>query len=182
MCPVALRDDGSGLLVSVSRGISKAEDMAKAAEELRDEINSCREQLIGKRSIDDTMKHSKGSVSALKDYQKSFLSFAINQKVLQFGRFTLKSGRVSPYFFNAGLFGNGSSMSQLGRSASSDYSSYVYIVQAGSYLQMFVLHIVQLLCSCDQRVRYIVRCFIWSRLQRHSVGHIRIDRLVPIIW
>ena len=36
-----------------------------------------------------------------------FIQFAIEQGVLQFGEFTLKSGRISPYFFNAGLFNNG---------------------------------------------------------------------------
>ena len=48
-------------------------------------------------------------------YQKEFLDFTIQTKVLCFGEFTLKSGRVSPYFFNAGLFQTGSALSQLGR-------------------------------------------------------------------
>ncbi|HHC75247.1 MAG TPA: orotate phosphoribosyltransferase, partial [Thiothrix sp.] len=40
----------------------------------------------------------------MKRYQHDFLTFAMQQHVLKFGEFTLKSGRVSPYFFNAGLF------------------------------------------------------------------------------
>ena len=48
-------------------------------------------------------------------YQKEFLDFVIDTKVLCFGEFTLKSGRLSPYFFNAGLFQTGSALSQLGR-------------------------------------------------------------------
>ncbi len=49
----------------------------------------------------------------MKPFQKDFLDFAIQQGVLKFGEFTLKSGRISPYFFNAGLFQTGSSLSQL---------------------------------------------------------------------
>lgn len=48
-------------------------------------------------------------------YQKDFLDFAIEQQVIKFGEFTLKSGRKSPYFFNAGLFKTGEAMSKLGR-------------------------------------------------------------------
>ena len=48
-------------------------------------------------------------------YKKEFLEFAIQVGVLRFGKFTLKSGRVSPYFFNAGLFNTGGRLARLGR-------------------------------------------------------------------
>jgi orotate phosphoribosyltransferase len=48
-------------------------------------------------------------------YQREFIRFAIDRGVLRFGEFTLKSGRTSPYFFNAGLFNSGSALAQLGR-------------------------------------------------------------------
>lgn len=48
-------------------------------------------------------------------YQREFLDFALGIKVLRFGEFTLKSGRISPYFFNAGLFNTGASLASLGR-------------------------------------------------------------------
>jgi orotate phosphoribosyltransferase len=47
-------------------------------------------------------------------YQRDFLRFAIDTGVLRFGRFTLKSGRISPYFFNAGGFNTGASLGKLG--------------------------------------------------------------------
>lgn len=48
-------------------------------------------------------------------YQREFIRFAIERGVLRFGEFTLKSGRTSPYFFNAGLFNSGKALAQLGR-------------------------------------------------------------------
>lgn len=50
------------------------------------------------------------------DYQRHFIEFAIAERVLSFGSFTLKSGRVSPYFFNAGRFQSGKALATLGRS------------------------------------------------------------------
>ncbi len=48
-------------------------------------------------------------------YQKEFVELARSCEVLKFGEFTLKSGRVSPYFFNAGAFSSGGSLAVLGR-------------------------------------------------------------------
>ena len=51
----------------------------------------------------------------MKDYQNDFIDFAISAGVLRFGDFMLKSGRTSPYFFNAGLFNTGEHLARLGR-------------------------------------------------------------------
>ncbi len=48
-------------------------------------------------------------------FQKEFLQFSIESDVLKFGEFTLKSGRISPYFFNAGLFNTGLRLARLGQ-------------------------------------------------------------------
>ncbi|MEZ5570573.1 MAG: orotate phosphoribosyltransferase [Halioglobus sp.] len=49
------------------------------------------------------------------DYQREFIELARKSDVLKFGKFTLKSGRVSPYFFNAGAFSSGGALAALGR-------------------------------------------------------------------
>ena len=51
----------------------------------------------------------------MKKYQKEFIEFAIKRKALCFGEYKLKSGRISPYFFNTGLFNDGESLAKLGR-------------------------------------------------------------------
>ncbi|RYH31491.1 orotate phosphoribosyltransferase [archaeon] len=105
VCKAGLRADGGGLLISVSRALSAAPNLPQAAEKLRDEINALR------------AAHTQLSVKevSLQDFQRTFLSFALQQQALKFGSFKLKSGRLSPYFFNAGSFCSGQSLQVLGR-------------------------------------------------------------------
>jgi orotate phosphoribosyltransferase len=52
----------------------------------------------------------------VRDYQRELIEFAVHRGVLDFGEFKLKSGRISPYFFNTGLFNDGESLARLSRS------------------------------------------------------------------
>ena len=54
-------------------------------------------------------------VSKIKRFTKEFLDLSIELGILKFGEFKLKSGRLSPYFFNAGLFNTGAALAKLGR-------------------------------------------------------------------
>jgi orotate phosphoribosyltransferase len=68
----------------------------------------------------------------MKPYQKEFLNFAIDNNVLRFGEVTLKSGRLSPYFFNFGLFQTGSSLARLG-----DYYAQAIVDSAIEFDMLF---------------------------------------------
>lgn len=59
----------------------------------------------------------------MKKYQEKFIEFAVKYGVLQFGKFTLKSGRISPYFFNAGIFSDGLALRILGQAYARLYQS-----------------------------------------------------------
>ena len=105
-----LRPDGRGIIVPVSRGISRAESPKAAAEELvaimRQEIQQFQES---QKTTANTSSTAVASAN-LQDYQQSFIEVCLKMQVLRFGSFTLKSGRTSPYFFNAGHFSTGAAM------------------------------------------------------------------------
>jgi len=54
-------------------------------------------------------------IRVMSNFRQEFLAFSLAREVLRFGEFTTKAGRLTPYFFNAGLFNDGDSLRQLGR-------------------------------------------------------------------
>ena len=98
--------DGLGLLIPVSRGISRAADPARAAQELRDGINAARREAAAAAAA--------AAPAPPAAHAATFLRAALAAGVLRFGNFTLKSGRVSPFFFNAGNFNTGAALAALG--------------------------------------------------------------------
>ena len=106
------------MLISVSRYISalvggaggefsELSSLAHAAKHFRDIINVSREKCGAEKFQEDVKQSSEEA--------KEFICLAISNSALQFGRFVLKSGRISPFFFNAGKFCSGKSLSNLGR-------------------------------------------------------------------
>jgi orotate phosphoribosyltransferase len=53
--------------------------------------------------------------TGMQEYQRTFIELALSREALRFGRFELKSGRTSPYFFNAGAFADGEAIAILGQ-------------------------------------------------------------------
>ena len=87
----------------------------------------------------------------MKDYQKSFLDLAIESKSLHFGEFTLKSGRISPYFFNAANMLNGYSLYDLAKcyvEAIKDKDIGFDCIYGPAYKGIFLGSIVATLLSC----------------------------------
>ena len=113
-----LRADGYGLLVPVSRGIARAENPKEAAEKLRTELNAARDSAMQLMATSAEAKSEDVTVT-LKPFQTTFIQFALDATVLRFGEFTLKSGRKSPYFFNAGLFNSGKLLLEVGEAYAS---------------------------------------------------------------
>jgi orotate phosphoribosyltransferase len=88
----------------------------------------------------------------VKDYQKQFLELALDAKVLEFGNFTLKSGRKSPYFFNASKMLNGGYLHHLAecyRQAIIDSNITFDCIYGPAYKGIFLGSIVSMILSKD---------------------------------
>ena len=105
-------------------------------------------------------------------YQSEFLQFAIDTGVLRFGEFTLKSGRVSPYFFNAGMFNSGGSLALLGRFYATAIvrSGLDFDVLFGPAYKGIPLAASASIALFDKHARDIPYCFNRKEAKDHGEG------------
>jgi len=105
-------------------------------------------------------------------YQRDFIRFAIERGVLRFGEFTLKSGRASPYFFNAGLFNTGVALAQLGRFYASAVvdSGISFDVLFGPAYKGIPLAAATAIALAEQHGRDLPWCFNRKEAKDHGEG------------
>lgn len=105
-------------------------------------------------------------------YQRDFIRFAIERGVLRFGEFTLKSGRTSPYFFNAGLFNTGSALAQLGQCYASAIveSNLSFDVLFGPAYKGIPLASATAVALADKHGRDVPWCFNRKEAKDHGEG------------
>ena len=108
----------------------------------------------------------------MQDYKREFIEFAIDNEVLRFGSFTLKSGRVSPYFFNAGLFNTGEHLTRLSRfyAAAIVDSGIEFDTLFGPAYKGIPLAAITALSLFDQHQRNIPYCFNRKEAKTHGEG------------
>ena len=108
----------------------------------------------------------------MKDYQREFIDFAIRAGVLRFGDFTLKSGRTSPYFFNAGLFNTGEHLARLGRCYAQAIidSSLDFDVLFGPAYKGIPLATATSIALADHHERHVPWCFNRKETKDHGEG------------
>ncbi|MFY8352621.1 orotate phosphoribosyltransferase [Pseudoalteromonas sp. SSM20] len=108
----------------------------------------------------------------MKDYQKEFIEFALEKQVLKFGEFTLKSGRTSPYFFNAGLFNTGRDLARLGRfyAAALQDSGIDFDVLFGPAYKGIPIATTTAVALADHHERDVPYCFNRKEKKDHGEG------------
>lgn len=108
----------------------------------------------------------------MKDYQHKFIDFAITVGVLRFGEFTLKSGRTSPYFFNAGLFNTGEQLALLGRFYAQAIvdSGTEFDVLFGPAYKGIPLAAATAIALADHHQRNVPWCFNRKETKDHGEG------------
>ncbi|MBQ4811933.1 orotate phosphoribosyltransferase [Pseudoalteromonas luteoviolacea] len=108
----------------------------------------------------------------MKQYQKEFIEFALEKQVLKFGEFTLKSGRTSPYFFNAGLFNTGRDLARLGRfyAAALEDAGIAYDVLFGPAYKGIPIATTTAVALADHHDKDVPYCFNRKEKKQHGEG------------
>ena len=108
----------------------------------------------------------------MKAYQREFIEFALARQVLRFGEFTLKSGRTSPYFFNAGLFNTGKDLARLGRfyAAALMDSEIEFDLLFGPAYKGIPIATTTAVALCDHHDVDIPYCFNRKEAKTHGEG------------
>jgi orotate phosphoribosyltransferase len=108
----------------------------------------------------------------MKAYQKEFIEFALEKQVLKFGEFTLKSGRTSPYFFNAGLFNTGRDLARLGRfyAAALEDAGIEYDLLFGPAYKGIPIATTTAVALADHYNKDVPYCFNRKEAKTHGEG------------
>ncbi|PKM43658.1 MAG: orotate phosphoribosyltransferase [Gammaproteobacteria bacterium HGW-Gammaproteobacteria-1] len=108
----------------------------------------------------------------MQDYKREFIEFAIQNQVLRFGQFTLKSGRISPYFFNAGLFNTGAQLARLGRyyAAAIQDSGVAFDTLFGPAYKGIPLASAAAIALAEHHDRNVPWCFNRKEAKDHGEG------------
>ncbi len=105
-------------------------------------------------------------------FQKDFIEFAISHQVLCFGEFTLKSGRISPYFFNSGLFNSGARIARAGRYYAETimHSGLVFDMLFGPAYKGIPLVVATAMAIADHHGRDVPYAFNRKEVKDHGEG------------
>lgn len=108
----------------------------------------------------------------MQSYRRAFIEFAIEREVLRFGQYTLKSGRVSPYFFNAGLFNTGAALARLGRfyAAAITQAGVDFDLMFGPAYKGIPLATATAVALAEQHGRDVPWCFNRKEIKDHGEG------------